>query len=155
MTRKVSQRTTARILAISILFVAVLTASIASVAQSRQPGAVYASPETINARLSSTTRPQTSRTTSALPDQANPFFLPEVSYDSGGQGAGSASPTFIPTGPVTFTAGKTVLGTAELSGGKAKLTTSTLAVGSTTVTATYSGDSNVAGSSASVTQTVQ
>jgi hypothetical protein len=41
------------------------------------------------------------------------------------------------------------------SGGKAKFTTSTLAVGSTKVTATYQGDSNIAGSSASVTQTVQ
>lgn len=65
------------------------------------------------------------------------------------------SPTFTPTGPVTFTAGKTVLGTAELSGGKAKFTTSTLAAGSTKVTATYAGDSNVTGSSAAVTQVVQ
>lgn len=59
------------------------------------------------------------------------------------------------TGPVTFTAGEKVLGTAQLSGGKAKFTTSTLAVGSNKVTATYYGDSNIAGSSASVTQTVQ
>ncbi|MGB7862696.1 MAG: Ig-like domain-containing protein [Candidatus Sulfotelmatobacter sp.] len=66
-----------------------------------------------------------------------------------------SSPTVTPTGPVTFAAGKTVLGTAQLSGGKAKFTTSTLAVGSTTVTATYYGDSNIAESSASVTQTVQ
>jgi len=65
-----------------------------------------------------------------------------------------SSPTVIPTGPVTFTAGKTVLGTAQLSGGKATLTISSLAVGSTTVTATYYGDSNIAKSSASVTQTV-
>jgi hypothetical protein len=65
------------------------------------------------------------------------------------------SPTAKPTGPVTFTAGKTVLGTAQLNGDKATFTTSTLAVGSTTVTATYSGDSNIAGSSASVTQVVQ
>jgi uncharacterized repeat protein (TIGR03803 family) len=65
-----------------------------------------------------------------------------------------SSPTVIPTGPVTFTAGKTVLGTAQLSGGKAKFTTSSLAVGSTTVTATYSGDSNISESSASVIQTV-
>ena len=64
------------------------------------------------------------------------------------------SPTVVPTGPVTFTAGKTVLGTAQLSGGKAKLTISTLAVGSTKVTATYYGNSNIAKSSASVTQTV-
>jgi hypothetical protein len=64
------------------------------------------------------------------------------------------SPTVVPTGPVTFTAGKTVLGTAQLSGGRAKFTTSTLAVGSTTVTGTYYGDSNIAESSASVTQVV-
>jgi hypothetical protein len=35
-----------------------------------------------------------------------------------------SSPTVIPAGPVTFTAGKTVLGTAQLSGGKTKLTIS-------------------------------
>ena len=64
------------------------------------------------------------------------------------------SPTVMPTGPVTFAVGKTVLGTAQLGGGKAKLTISTLAVGSTRVTATYYGNSNIAKSSASVTQTV-
>jgi hypothetical protein len=65
------------------------------------------------------------------------------------------SPTVIPTRPVTFTAGTTVLGTAQLSGGKAKLVTSSLPVGSTKVTVTYYGDSNIAKSSASVIQTVQ
>ena len=65
-----------------------------------------------------------------------------------------SSPTVVPTGPVTFTAGKTVLGTAQLSGGKAKFTISTLALGSTKVTATYYGNSNIAKDSASVTQTV-
>ena len=69
--------------------------------------------------------------------------------------AKASSPTVTPTGPVTFTAGKTVLGTAQLSGGKAKLAVSSLAVGSTKVTATYYGDSNIAKSSASVIQTVQ
>src|SRR5580658_9413303 len=66
-----------------------------------------------------------------------------------------SSPTVRPTGPVTFTVGKTVLGAAELSNGKTKLTISTLAVGSSKVTATFNGDLNVTGSSASVTQTVQ
>jgi len=66
-----------------------------------------------------------------------------------------SSPTVVPTGPVTFTAGKTVLGTAQLSSGKAKFTISTLAVGSTKVTATYYGNSNISKSSASVTQAVQ
>jgi hypothetical protein len=64
------------------------------------------------------------------------------------------SPTVTPTGPVTFTAGKIVLGTATLSQGKALFTTSTLAVGSNKVTATYNGDSNIANSSASITQTL-
>ena len=65
------------------------------------------------------------------------------------------SPTLMPTGPVTFTAGKTLLGTAQLSGGKATLTISSLAVGATKVTATYDGNSNIAKSSASVIQNVQ
>jgi hypothetical protein len=47
-----------------------------------------------------------------------------------------------------------VLGTAQLSGGKATLTISSLALGSTKVTATYNGDSNIAKSSASLIQTV-
>jgi hypothetical protein len=64
------------------------------------------------------------------------------------------SPTVTPTGPVTFT-GKTVLGTAQLSGGKAKFTTASLPAGSTVVTVTYYGDSNIAKSSASVTQVVK
>jgi hypothetical protein len=65
------------------------------------------------------------------------------------------SPTVIPTGPVTFMVGTKVLGTAQLSSGKAKFTTSTLPAGSTKVTAIYYGDSNIAKSSASVIQTVQ
>ena len=69
--------------------------------------------------------------------------------------AAVTSPTTAVTGPVTFTAGKTLLGTAQLSKGKATFTTSTLAVGSTIVTATYYGDSNIAKSSASVKQVVQ
>ena len=64
------------------------------------------------------------------------------------------SPTTVPTGPVTFSAGKTLLGSVELSGGKATFTTSSLPVGSTTVTVTYPWNSNIASSSASVTQVV-
>jgi hypothetical protein len=66
-----------------------------------------------------------------------------------------SSPTVKATGPVTFTAGKKVLGTGQLSSGKATLTISSLAVGLTKVTATYFGDSNIAKSSASVIQRVQ
>ena len=64
------------------------------------------------------------------------------------------SPSAAATGPVTFAIGKTVLGTAQLAGSIANFTTSALPLGSTTVTATYYGDSNIAKSSATVTQTV-
>lgn len=66
-----------------------------------------------------------------------------------------SSPTVTPKGPVTFTSGTTVLSTAQLSGGKATFTTTSLAAGSTVVKVTYNGDSNIAKSSASVKQVVQ
>jgi uncharacterized repeat protein (TIGR03803 family) len=65
------------------------------------------------------------------------------------------SPTVIPSGPVTFKAGTTVLGTSQLSSGKAIFTTSTLPAGSTAMKVVYNGNSNIKGSSASVTQAVQ
>ena len=65
------------------------------------------------------------------------------------------SPTVVPKGPVTFTAGTIVSGTVQLSGGKATFTTSSLPVGSTVVKVTFNGDSDIKGSSASVTQVVQ
>ena len=89
--------------------------------------------------------------TAKLISSANPSTLGQVVTFT----ASISSPTVTATGPVTFTSGTTVLGTSQLSGGKATLTTSTLAVGATTVKATYYGDSNIAGSSASVTETVQ
>jgi hypothetical protein len=64
------------------------------------------------------------------------------------------SPTVIPVGTVTFTAGGATLGQVSLAGGKASLTTSALPVGTTTVTATYNGTSNISASSGSVVQTV-
>ena len=65
------------------------------------------------------------------------------------------SPTVMPTGPVTFTLGQTTLGTAQLGGGKATFTTSSLPAGSNVVKVTYLGNSNIAKSSAVVTQVVQ
>jgi len=67
------------------------------------------------------------------------------------------SPTLVPKGWVTFTTGRVaaVLGTVRLADGKAELTTSALSVGSTIVTATYFGDSNVGKSSATLTQVVE
>lgn len=60
-----------------------------------------------------------------------------------------------PTGTVRFDDGATVLGTAVLSGGTASFTTSSLAAGPHSLTATYLGDaSNLPGTSASISVTV-
>jgi uncharacterized repeat protein (TIGR03803 family) len=56
---------------------------------------------------------------------------------------------------VTFSHGKTILGTGILSGGSATFTTSALAVGSATITAAYPGDTHHAGSSGAVKQVVK
>jgi N-acetylneuraminic acid mutarotase len=60
-----------------------------------------------------------------------------------------------PTGTVTFMDGTTELGTGNVSGGTATYTTSSLAVGTHTITAVYSGDDGFnAVTSAAVTQTI-
>jgi hypothetical protein len=93
------------------------------------------------------------QTTSAATITATPN--PSTKGQSVTFSAKITSPTATPAGPVTFTAGKTVLGSVELSDGKATFTTSTLAVGSTTVTVTYPWDSDISSSAASVTQVVE
>ena len=60
-----------------------------------------------------------------------------------------------PTGKVTFKDGKTVVGTASLVNGQAQISTSLLAVGGHTLTATYAGSSNFSGSSGTLSQTIQ
>jgi len=59
-----------------------------------------------------------------------------------------------PSGTVTFKDGATLLGSVALSAGKAALTTSTLALGSHSITATYGGDGNFNGSGGALTQAV-
>jgi hypothetical protein len=59
-----------------------------------------------------------------------------------------------PTGSVVFKDGTKTLKTVALSGGAASYTTSTLATGTHSITATYNGSASFGGSSASVTQTV-
>ena len=62
----------------------------------------------------------------------------------------NSTTTIIPTGTVTFEDGATILGTGTLDGsGKTTYTTSALSVGSHSITAVYSGDSNFAGSASS------
>jgi len=59
------------------------------------------------------------------------------------------------TGTVTFLDGAVTLGSSPVSGNAGQLSLSSLAVGSHSITAKYSGDTNVAGStSATLTQTV-
>ena len=58
------------------------------------------------------------------------------------------------TGTVTFAYGSTVLGTYQVSGTTAVVTTSALPLGSDAITATYNGDANNNASTASLTQTV-
>ncbi len=57
-----------------------------------------------------------------------------------------ADATVSPSGTVTFLNGSTTLGSSSLMSGKASFTSSTLALGSYSVTASYSGDANFAGS---------
>jgi hypothetical protein len=68
----------------------------------------------------------------------------------------SVTPQFTATvhGTVTFYDGTTALKTASLIGGTAKFITSTLTSGAHNITATYNGTTNLSGSSASLTQTV-
>jgi hypothetical protein len=74
-------------------------------------------------------------------------FTAAVAGSSGGS---------TPTGTVVFTDQTTsqTLGSITLSGGQAVVTTSTLARGSHTILAAYSGDGNFAPSSATVIQLV-
>jgi len=51
-----------------------------------------------------------------------------------------------PTGTVTFKKGSSTMGSGTVSGGKATFATSTLAVGTYSITAVYAGDSNYGGS---------
>jgi hypothetical protein len=61
----------------------------------------------------------------------------------------------VPTGKATFYDGTGALGTQQLSNGTAQYSTSILAVGSNSITAVYSGDSNFQGSTSSpLNQTV-
>lgn len=59
-----------------------------------------------------------------------------------------------PTGTVTFKNGATILGAVALSSGKATFVTSTLTVGTHSITAVYSGDSKFVGSTSAVLKQV-
>ncbi len=93
-------------------------------------------------------------TTTALTPSANPSVTGQSVTFTATVSGSSGTPT--PTGSVTFYANGTPLGSDTLNAsGVATWSTSTLSVGSQTITADYGGDSNYAGStSANLTQTV-
>lgn len=68
--------------------------------------------------------------------------------------ATSTSSSGTPTGTVTFTSGGASLGTENLSGGVATLTTTSLPVGTDAITASYGGTSAFAASTGSTSVTV-
>ena len=88
-------------------------------------------------------------TTTALTSDLNPsLFGQSVTFTATVTGGGA-------TGTVTFNDDATTLGTGNLSGGTATFATSSLAVGTHTITAVYGGDGSFAGStSPALTQTV-
>ena len=83
---------------------------------------------------------------------------PNITYGQSVTFSATAQPVGIgtyPTGSITFYVSGTSIGTVATSNGSASISTSTLAAGSYTVTASYSGDSNYTGAtSGGVTQTV-
>jgi hypothetical protein len=92
-------------------------------------------------------KPQPTMTT--ITSSANPSFVGQpVTFDA------KVDDTAV-TGKLAFMDGLTVLGETPLNGGSATYTAASLAAGSHTITAVYSGDANHAGSTSSaITQTV-
>lgn len=85
-------------------------------------------------------------TSTELQSAPNPSDIGEVISLTATVDAASGTPT----GTVSFLDGSTILGSVTLSGGVATFTTSTLSVGSHSLTATYSGNSSFSGSTSPV-----
>jgi uncharacterized repeat protein (TIGR01451 family) len=89
--------------------------------------------------------------TTTLTSSANPSFVGQAVTLTATVSPGTVNPT----GTLTFLDGGTPIGSGMLSGGVATFTTSTLAVGSHTITTSYGGDSNFNGSTGSLTDNPQ
>ena len=103
-----------------------------------------------NASLTQTVNQATSTTALTSSSPSSTFGQPVTFTATVSSGSGT------PTGTVTFTDGSSTIGSGPvtLSGGVATTTTAALAAGSHTIKATYNGDTNFAGSNASLSQTV-
>jgi hypothetical protein len=96
--------------------------------------------------ITTTTQAATSTNLTAAPDPSSFGQLVTLTATVTAVPPGSG----IPTGTADFFDGATLLGTGTLSGGVATFTSSALAVGSHSLTAVYSGDSNLTGSTSPV-----
>jgi len=105
------------------------------IANSNYTGAVGSGSITIN---------NTSTTTSLSSSVNSPFLNQAVTFQA--TVSAVASGTVSPTGSISFYDGLALLGTKSLSSNSASLTLATLGVGSHSITAKYSGDSNFKGS---------
>ncbi len=103
--------------------------------------------------LSQTVNAVSGATSVSIASSANPSTAGQSVTFTAAVGGSSAG---TPTGTVAFKDGAVALASTSLNGGSASVTTSTLSVGSHSITAVYSGDGNFTGStSATLTQTVQ
>ena len=104
---------------------------------------------TVGVLLNKTLRAKTATTLASSPNPSRVDQAVAITATVTPKGSGT------PTGTVTFTYGSTTLCNAvTLSGGTAVCASSALPVGSDSAAATYSGDSNFSGSSASLNRTV-
>lgn len=112
--------------------------------------AVYPAAAQTPAPIGPQTQPQTPTQTQARKAATRTALTASASASEAGDAvtftAAVTAAGGVPTGTVTFKDGDSILGSAALSQGSARLTTSTLTVGRHTITAAYSGDASFAGS---------
>jgi hypothetical protein len=125
--------------------------------------ALGAGPHTITASYSGDSgfNPSTSPTLGQTVNQASTALALAASinpwaYSQTVTFTATITPQFggVATGTVTFKDGATVIGSAAVSGNAAGLTTNALALGTHSITASYSGDSNFTGSNSGVVSQV-
>lgn len=113
--------------------------------------AVYSGDNNYGSSTSSSVTQKVTGTSTTVIASANPnpsSFGQSVTFTVQVQGPSPSSPT--PTGSITFKDGSTTVGSGNLDvSGNATFSSSTLALGSHTITAVYSGDSNYSTSTSS------
>ncbi len=104
------------------------------------PNSTYATDYNSSSACASVNDINTQPTTTTLSSNVNPAFLGTLVTLTA-----TVTPTtgiITPTGSVTFLDGSNIIGIVALSGGTAKLSTTSYTVGSHSITASYPGDAN-------------